>query len=135
VAPLEQYVDVAVPLGTAYAQWTRFEDLPRFMEGVADVVSADGTELRWRIRMQPPECDWEFEITEQRPDERVAWRSLTGLPHAGVVTFHPLDGASTRVTVMLDGETGTARETIEHNLKGSLRRFKALLESGRVATR
>lgn len=130
MATVEQHIDVAVPLGTAYERCTHFEELPRFMDGVVAVEPADGTHLHWRVRMDGGGAGWEAEITEQRPDERVAWRSVSGIPHTGVVTLHPLGDAATRVTVMLDTTVGTARDALERRLKADLARFKALVEAG-----
>ena len=98
---IEQSVDVAVPLRTAYDQWTQFEEFPRFMEGVESVTQLDDRHLHWVASFGGATREWDAEITEQIPDERVAWRSREGVRNAGVVTFHRLDLDTTRVMLHL----------------------------------
>jgi uncharacterized membrane protein len=79
--------------------------------------------------------EFDAEITEQLPDERVAWKSTEGEKQAGVVTFHRLDDTRTRVTVQMDYEpqgivekAGSAVGVVGHQVKGDLRRFKDYIE-------
>lgn len=129
-------VDVAVPVRTAYNQWTQFEEFPRFMEGVERIEQVSDTMTHWKIKIGGVEREFDAEISEQRPDERVAWHSVGGTGHAGVVTFHRLDDVHTRVTLQLD----TAPEGLVENLgdklglvkrraKGDMERFKEYIES------
>jgi uncharacterized membrane protein len=104
MASVMKTVDVAVPVRTAYNQWTQFEEFPQFMEGVEEVRQLDETHLHWRARVAGREKEWDAEITEQLPDERVAWRNTDGQDNAGVVTFHKLDDGKCRVTVQIDAE-------------------------------
>src|SRR5947207_3651943 len=84
----ETSIDVNVPVSTAYNQWTQFESFPEFMEGVEQVQQLDDTHLHWKAEVGGHETEWDAVITEQIPDERVAWRNTTGKTNAGVVTFH-----------------------------------------------
>lgn len=86
MSTIEHSIDVEVPVRTAYNQWTQFEEFPRFMEGVEEVRQLDDTHLRWRTKIAGREKEFEAEITEQRPDERIAWTSTEGADQAGVVT-------------------------------------------------
>ncbi|HEX6655400.1 MAG TPA: SRPBCC family protein [Candidatus Limnocylindria bacterium] len=97
-------VDVNVPIRTAYDQWTQFEQFPHFMEGVKSVRQLDDTHLHWVAEIGGVTKEWDAEITEQHPDERVAWHSTSGTQNAGVVTFHRLDDDRTRVTLQMDVE-------------------------------
>ena len=128
MAAVEHHIDVAVPPSDAYRQWTQFEDFPRFIDGVEEVRCVDDTHLRWRARFDGTEAAWECEVTEQRPDERIGWRSTTGMTSAGVITFHRLDEDCTRVMLLveLDGDPGGA---VHERMKRALRRFKELVES------
>ncbi|HEU4572779.1 MAG TPA: SRPBCC family protein, partial [Candidatus Limnocylindrales bacterium] len=81
-------IDVNVPVRTAYDQWTQFEDFPRFMEGVERVVQLDDTTLEWTADINGQKRTWRAKITEQEPDQRIAWTSIEGAKNAGVVTFH-----------------------------------------------
>ncbi|MFV4913329.1 SRPBCC family protein [Microbacterium lacticum] len=96
-------IDVDVPAEVAYNQWTQFESFPHFLDEVESITQIDDTHNRWKVRIGGVERDFKAEITEQHPDERVAWRSTGGdTDHAGVVTFHRLSDASTRVAVQLE---------------------------------
>ena len=92
MASVTKSIDVRVPVRTAYDQWTQFEEFPRFMEGVKSVKQLDDTHLHWIAEIGGQTKEWDAEITEQIPDERIAWRSTSGAKNAGVVTFHRLAG-------------------------------------------
>jgi uncharacterized membrane protein len=136
MSQIQESIDVQVPLQTVYNQWTQFEEFPRFMEGVEEIRQLDDTHLRWRTKIAGVEREFDAEITEQRPDERIAWRSTSGTSHAGVVTFHRLDDSTTRVMLQLDSDpegvvekAGDALGVLKRRVKGDLDRFKALIES------
>jgi uncharacterized membrane protein len=135
MSTIEQSIDVRVPVRTAYNQSTQFEDFPNFMEGVQEVKQLTDTRLRWRAEIAGQEREWEAEIDEQRPDERIAWHSLEGPTHAGVVTFHRVDDGLTRVMLQLEWEPGDAGEQVAdwtgmvtRRVKGDLERFKEFIE-------
>ena len=84
---------------------------------------------------------WEAEITEQHPDERVAWKATGGKGHAGVVTFHRLSDERSRVTVQLDWQPEGVTENLgaalgfdDRQVRKDLARFKELIESQGVAS-
>ncbi len=129
-------IDVEVPVRTAYNQWTQFEEFPQFMSSVKQVRQLDDTHLEWTAEIAGKEKTWKAEITEQNPDERVAWRSTEGAANAGVVTFHRIDENRTRVTVQMDVEpegaienAGDALGLADRQVKGDLERFKQFIES------
>ena len=141
MANVEKHIDVEVPVRTAYNQWTQFEDFPHFMEGVHEVRQLDDTHLHWRANVGGSDKEWDAVVTEQRPDERVAWRSTDGADNAGVVTFHRLGEQQTRVMLQLDYEPEGLLETIGDKLgfmgrrvQGDLERFKAFIESRGMET-
>jgi uncharacterized membrane protein len=134
-------VDVAVPVRTAYNQWTMFEQFPQFMEGVTEVRQLDDTHLHWVVDVAGVHREFDAEITEQHPDERVAWNSLDGPRHAGVVTFHRLDEKHTRVTAQMeidpDGlveQVGAKTGIVDLRVKGDMKRFRSYIESRRQET-
>jgi uncharacterized membrane protein len=136
MASVVESIDVQAPVGTVYNQWTQFEEFPRFMEGVKSVTQTDDTHLHWVAEIAGKEEEWDAEVTEQRPDERIAWNATSGAENAGVVTFHRIDDETTRVTLQLDVEpegvvenVGTALGFLERRVKGDLERFKEFLES------
>ena len=129
-------IDVSVPVRTAYDQWTQFESFPEFMSGVESITQTDATHTHWKTKVAGVEREFDTEITEQHPDERVAWKSVDGKDHAGVVTFHRLGDSETRVTVQLDWEAeglvekvGSAVGADDRQVKADLKRFKTFIES------
>jgi uncharacterized membrane protein len=141
MANITESIDVEVPVRTAYDQWTQFEEFPQFMEGVRSVDQIDDAHLRWVAEIGGSQQAWTAEITEQRPDERVAWKTVEGHGNAGVVTFHRLGEGETRVTVQMEHETEGLREQLgsalgmdSRRVKGDLERFKDLIESRGVET-
>jgi hypothetical protein len=99
---IEQSIDVNVPVHTAYNQWTQFEAFPQFMEGVEAVTQLDERRLHWRANVGGRVEEWDAVITEQHPDERIAWKNTAGASNAGVVTFHRLADAKTRVMLQME---------------------------------
>ena len=135
MASVVDSIDVKVPVSTAYNQWTQFEEFPRFMEGVESVKQTDDTHLHWVAEVGGREKEWDAEITEQHADERIAWNATSGAENAGVVTFHRLAEAETRVTVQMEHETegmmeslGSALGADSRRVQGDLERFKELVE-------
>ena len=133
---IEQSIDVEVPVSTAYNQWTQFESFPEFMGGVERIHQLTDTLTHWTTSVGGVEREFDAEITEQHPDERVAWRSVDGTTHAGVVTFHRLSEATTRVMVQIDWETeslaekaGAAVGVDDMQVKRDLSRFKEFIEA------
>ena len=134
-------VDVAVPVRTAYNQWTQFEQFPEFMDGVTEIRQLDDTHLHWVVDMAGIHREFDAEITEQHPDERVAWTSLDGPRHAGVVTFHRLDDSHTRVTAQLDIDpTGLVEKVgeklglVDRRVRDDLKRFQEYIETRGIET-
>ena len=129
-------IDVEVPVRVAYNQWTQFETFPEFMDGVEKVSQLDATRSHWVTKVAGVTREFETEITEQHPDERVAWTAVGGeVEHGGVVTFHRLGDNQTRVTIQIDWEprglvekAGAAVGVDDHQVKADAKRFKAFVE-------
>jgi ribosome-associated toxin RatA of RatAB toxin-antitoxin module len=121
MASIEQSIEVNVPVRTAYNQWTQFEEFPRFMEGVESVAQLDDKRLHWRANIGGKTKEWVAEITEQRPDERIAWTSRGGVFNAGVVTFHRLDDARAKIMLQVDYDPEGVVENVG-DVVGSFRR-------------
>jgi uncharacterized membrane protein len=135
MSTVEQSIDIDVPVRVAYDQWTQFESFPQFMDGIEEVRQLDDTHLHWRARIGGHDVEWNAVITEQLPEERVAWRSTDGTPNAGVVTFHRLGDESSRVMVQIEHESegvmervGSALGADKRQVKNSLEQFKDLVE-------
>ena len=138
---IQESIDVDVPLSTAYNQWTQFEEFPRFMEGVEEVQQVTDTRLHWKADIAGVTREWDAEIVDQVPDQRVAWRSLGGAKNDGIVTFEPVDAARTRVSMALDFEpegfvesVGDTLGFVRRRAEGDLERFKHFIEERGVET-
>ena len=135
MSTIEASIEVDVPVSTAYNQWTQFETFPRFMEGVESIRQLDATHLHWEAEIGGVHREWDAEITEQHPDDRVAWRATDGAENSGVVTFHRLGDYRTRIMLELDFEpdgavekVGDALGIVRRRATGDLERFKDLIE-------
>jgi uncharacterized membrane protein len=136
MSTIEESIEVHVPARTAYNQWTQFEEFPRFMEGVERVDQLDDTRLHWVAEIGGKRQEWDAAISEQRPDERIAWTSTSGAKHAGVVTFHRISDDTSRVMLQLEYEpegfvesVGDALGVVKRRAKGDLERFKDFIEN------
>jgi uncharacterized membrane protein len=133
---VEESIEVDVPVKTAYNQWTQFEEFPRFMEGVEEVKQVTDTRNHWRAEIAGVKREFDTEITEQRPDERIAWCTTDGPKQAGVVTFHRLDDTKSKVMLQMEFDPeGLAEQVgdklgfVKTRVKGDLKRFKEFIES------
>ncbi|WP_026423479.1 SRPBCC family protein [Actinokineospora inagensis] len=128
-------VDVAVPVSTAYNQWTQFESFPHFMAGVEEIRQVDARHTHWVTKVGGVTREFDATITEQVPDERVAWKSDAGPDHAGVITFHRLNDRETRVTAQMEIDPEGFAENvadklgvIDRRVKDDMKRFKDFIE-------
>ena len=133
--PIQQSVDVAVPIDEAYDQWTRFEEWPEFMHRVDSVQQVDDSTVHFSTKVWGITKEYEAEIVEQRPDERIEWHSEDGLMNSGVVTFHRLAPRLTRIEVTMDvkpdsllEKAGRGMRFTKRAVRGDLHRFKAYVE-------
>src|SRR5215475_3664735 len=142
MSSVTESVDVHAPIDRVYNQWTQFELFPRFMSGVDSMTQTDERHNHWVTTVGGVRREFDTEITEQHPDERIAWKSVGGdLKHAGVVTFHRLNADDTRVTVQMDWQPGGVVEKAAGAMRADARqvradtaRFKAFIESRDQAT-
>ena len=128
-------IEVDVPVRTAYMQWARFEEIPKFMPGVHEVQQLDDKHLHWRADVAGKEKKWNAEIVEQIPFMRIAWRSNSGVRNAAVVSFQKMSETSTKIVLQTDYDPGCfkeplgdALEAVRIQAKDTLNNFKNLLE-------
>jgi uncharacterized membrane protein len=138
---IEKSIEVNAPLQQVYNQWTQFEEFPKFMEGVEEVRQLDDRRLFWRAQIFGKTEEWEAEIYEQVPDQRIAWRSIAGAPNAGAVSFAAAGPETTRVTLALNYEPlgavekiGDALGIVSARVEGDLKRFRDFIEERGRAT-
>jgi len=127
---------INVPVTMAYNQWTQFEEFPHFMEGIVEVTQIDDTTLHWVAEIGGRREEWEARITEQLPDEKIAWRSESGAMNSGVVTFQPINASQTKISLEIEYNPSGVVETVgdmmgyvSRQVEANLRRFKEFIES------
>jgi uncharacterized membrane protein len=136
MSTVKKAVNVAVPVHTAYNQWTQFEDFPNFMEGVEEVRQLDDRHNHWTTKIGGVRREFDTEIVDQLPDDRITWRAIEGdIRQRGSVRFEPLDETHTRVELTMDVEPSGMAEKgadalglIDRRVNGDLSRFKDYIE-------
>jgi len=133
--PIQRWTDVAVPVDKAYEAWTKFNDYPKFMHRVLSVREKGGDKVTWNEKIWFSKREWEGKITERRENDRIAWKTTSGMSHKGVVSFHKLDDNLTRVMVDMEFEPNGMMEKMASGLRfvkravqADLARFKAYVE-------
>jgi len=135
---VQDSIEVQVPVQQAYNQWTQFEEFPKFMNGIRSVQQLDATHVEWVAEIRGESRQWTTEITEQLPDEKVAWKTIDGeVKNDGVVTFEQVGDNQTRVNVEMEVESESTSENVAGDLlgivkdqvRGDLERFKQLIEN------
>jgi uncharacterized membrane protein len=139
--PVQQSMDVAVPLETAYNQWTQFEDWPNFMHRVTRVTQEDDCTVSFATKIWGKTKEFSANIETQRPDQRIKWRVSQGITHTGVVTFHELAPRLTRIELTFDVDPGSLIEKaargmrhVKRAARADMHRFKALIEMAEQET-
>ena len=137
--PIQRWTDVAVPVDKAYQAWTQFEEFPKFMHRVLEVKKEDQNKIHWQEKIWFSTREWDGEITERRKNDRIAWKSVSGTQHSGVISFHKLDTNLTRVLVTLDfvpsgmlEKMASGMRFVKRAVEADLARFKAYVEFGDV---
>ena len=132
---------VEAPLRQVYNKWTQFEEFPRFMENVEQVQQLDDRRLHWKAKIGGQEVEWDAEIEEQVPDDKIVWKSLGGAMNAGLVRFNQIDANQTEVHLEMSYEPegalqkmGDAIGMLDRNVEGDLKQFKTFIEERGVAT-
>jgi uncharacterized membrane protein len=133
--PIQRWTDVAVPVNKAYDAWTNFEEFPKFMHRVLEVKQEEDSKIHWREKIWFSTREWDGEIVEQRKNDRIAWKSVSGTQHSGVISFHKLDDKLTRVMVDIDflpqgmiEKMASGMRFVKRAVEADLARFKAYVE-------
>src|SRR5205085_4466414 len=137
--PIQRYTDIAAPVNTVYEKWTEFEEFPNFMHRVLNVKQEEDEKITWDEKIWFSKRQWEGEITERKRNKRIAWKTTSGMAHAGVVTFHKLDDELTRVMVDMDfvpqgmvEKMASGLRFVKRAVQADLARFKAYVEMGQA---
>jgi uncharacterized membrane protein len=141
MARVEKSIEIDKPLRMVYDQWTQFEEFPRFMEGVEEVHQLDDKTLHWKATIAGKTEEWDATIVQQIPDQTIAWRHTRGAVNSGVVTFTPIEGNRTRVTLALEYDpqgvvekVGDMLGFVTRRVEGDLERFKKFIEERSTET-
>lgn len=132
---IEKSIEVNAPVAKVYNQWTQFEEFPRFMDGIEEVQQLDDKRLHWKAEIAGKTKEWDAEIVEQIPEQRISWQSTTGAKNAGTVSFMSVGTSATRVVLSLSYEPegamekmGDALGMVSSKVEGDLKRFKEFIE-------
>ena len=136
MSTIEKSVEVNVPAYVVYSKWMRFEDHPRFMEGVKEVKRLGVNRFHWKAEIAGRDTEWEAEITEQKADQRLALTNRGGPIKGWVATFHELSNSSSTVTLQVEYDPqgfaenlGDASGVVSSRVQGDLERFKSFIEN------
>jgi uncharacterized membrane protein len=135
--PIQRWTDIALPVEDVYEKWVDFDEYPKFMHRVLSVEKKDDNIVAWSEKIWFSTRQWEAEITDQRKNDRVAWKTTKGTAHAGIVSFHKLDTNLTRVLVTMDfrpsgilEKMASGMRFVKRAVQADLARFKAYCEMG-----
>jgi uncharacterized membrane protein len=138
---IEKTIEVDAPVSKVYNQWTQFEAFPEFMEGVEEVRQLDDKHLHWVADVGGKKKEWDAEIVEQVPDQRIAWQSTSGAPNKGIVNFRPKDQNHTMITLQMNYQPEGAMEkmgdaigVLSRRVEGDLKRFRDFIQQHTTET-
>lgn len=139
---IEKRIEVECPRTVVYDQWTQFELFPQFMDGVTNVTQVGNKRLHWKAQIGGKEKEWDAEIFEQLPDERIAWRSMGGnARNSGMVNFTSVSPTCTQICLRLNYDPvgvlekiGSVLGVVSSRVGHDLKRFKRFIEDRRVPT-
>ena len=135
--PIQRWTDVAVPVDKAYEAWTNWEEWPKFMHRVLESKpDEDGDEkVHVSEKIWFWKREWDGEITDRRKNDRIAWKTDSGMQHSGVVSFHKIDDNLTRVMVDMDflptgivEKMASGMRFVKRAIQADLARFRAYVE-------
>ena len=139
-------VTIRHPVEVVYGYWRDFSNLPSFMNHLASVQVHGNGRSHWTANAPAGRTvEWDAEIVEDKPNERIVWRSLEGsqVPNSGVVWFTPAPGdrgTEVRVELTYDPPAGVLGKVVaklfgeepQQQVTDDLRRLKQVLETGQV---
>lgn len=137
MARIEHAMEINAPVHIVYEQLLRFEEYPRFMEGVQTVRRIDDRHLRWQVRAGIQDVEWDAEITQQVPEQCIAWRKAGAARHEGRIELRPDDGQRTRLRLIIDYDAADVTSTdgdafgamLTRHAEQDLVRFKKCVET------
>lgn len=135
MAFIDKTTEVAADIRDVYETWTAFEDFPKFMETIETVTIVRDDRLHWVAVVEDDSYEWDVDLVEHVPDEKVAWRAADGR-ETGEVRFEKLGADKTRVTYQLEydptaweGTADTVRHWMNRRVDKDLDSFRELVEA------
>lgn len=133
---IDKTIEIEAPVSDVYERWTRFESFPQFMEGIEEVKQLDEKRLHWVVQIAGMKKEWDSEITEHIPNQRISWRSTKGAPNSGTVSFAPKEHNRTLLRLQMHYEPeGVAEKTadalglVARRIETDLERFREIMET------
>ena len=123
---LRRTIDIQVPIQTAYSHAVRIENLPTFINQPSHVTRVDEKRFRFVLQAASGETELQFQLLEQIPYTRIAWRGDWGM--RGSLALAMLSDRCCRITVHVEPEEAMELDLLKINLEGCLARFKAFVE-------
>jgi uncharacterized membrane protein len=133
--PIQESIEVAVPLRAAFALATRVEDFPEWSDRIVGAEEMDETGVAVDLKTRGIDRSFELEITDVQPPYRIEWEATEGNEHVGVLTFHELAPSLTHLELSLDVEPESPVQKLtrtihlpERAIRTELHLFKAWAE-------
>ena len=133
--PIQRWTDIAAPIDDVYEAWTKFDQFPVFMHRVLNVEQKGRDKISWQEKIWFSKREWEGRVTEKRKNDRIVWKTTSGMNHKGIVSFHKLAPNLTRVMITMEFEPNGMMEKMASGLRfvkravqSDLARFKAYVE-------
>ncbi len=93
------------PRTEVYQYWRRVGNLPSFMSHLKSVSETNSLRSLWEAKVPGNlgTIKWEAEVTEDIPNEKIAWSSVPGstIENAGRVAFRDATGGGTELDVII----------------------------------
>lgn len=139
---IQRSIEIKVPVHTLYNQLTQFEEYPRFMQDIESVQQLDDAHLHFTGRLEDRPIEWDAAITEQIPDQCIAWHSTNGPANGGRVELQPFGPDSSRLTFTWESElvpepaapAGSVKSEMSERVWADLTRLKEFVENRGGAT-
>ena len=133
--PIQRWTDVALPIDQVYEEFTKFDLFPRFMHRVLSIEQKGRDKISWSEKIWFSSRQWEGRVTEKRKNDRIVWKTNSGMEHKGIVSFHKISDNLTRVMVDMEFEPNGMMEKMASGLRfvkravqADLARFKTYVE-------
>ena len=104
MSSIENTIEIDTGAERAYELWNDFDRFPSYFKSIEKVQRTGDDTMTWTVDILGVSRDFEVEVTERIPGKRIAWSTVAGTEHAGVVTFHHLDDARCQVALQMEFE-------------------------------